>query len=81
MVTAAVLESVVEFAATEYRTLPGPLPEALPVTVIHAALGAALQAQPAGAVTVTALVPPSLPNARLPGAIAMEQTGVGSSGD
>lgn len=41
------------FAATDRFTLPVPLPVTPAVTVIHAALLVAVQAQPAGAVTVT----------------------------
>jgi hypothetical protein len=51
------------------------------VIVIHPALAVAVHAQPAGAVTVTVVVPPSFGNAAVPGAMVYEQTGVGSVGD
>jgi len=41
------------FGATVNATLPGPLPDAALVSVIHAALLVAVQPQPAAAVTVT----------------------------
>ena len=49
------------YAATEYVTVPLPLPLAPPVTVIHEALLVAVQAQPASAVTATAPVLPAGP--------------------
>jgi len=39
------------FAATEYRTVPFPLPDAPEVTVIHEVLATAVHPQPAAAVT------------------------------
>jgi hypothetical protein len=47
------------FAATLYVTVPLPVPLEAPVMVIHASLLVAVQAHPAGAVTVT--VPLSAP--------------------
>ena len=49
---------VAVFAATLKDAVPLPVPLAPPVTVIHAALLAAVQAQPAPAVTVLLPVPP-----------------------
>ena len=58
------------FAATEYPTVPLPLPEPPEVIVIQAALLAAVHVQPVGAVTVTLPeVPPAGADA-LVGAIA-----------
>jgi hypothetical protein len=46
------------FASTLNVTVPGPDPDAPPVTMIHAAPLAAVHAQPAPAVTFTDPVPP-----------------------
>lgn len=61
--------------------MPGPLPLPPALIPIHAALGVAVHAQPAATVTVTVPVPPLLSIVPLPGAIANEQTGVGSVGE
>lgn len=53
------------FGNTTYRTLPLPVPDALPRIVIHDALLAAVHAQPLGVETVTSPVSPS------PGALAL----------
>ena len=45
-------ESVAELAVTVYVTVPGPLPVAPPVTVIHPAELAAVHGQPAATATV-----------------------------
>jgi hypothetical protein len=58
------------FAATEYPTVPLPLPLLPEVIVIQAALLAAVQVQPVGAVTVTLPVPPLACTDALVGAIA-----------
>jgi len=52
-VSVPVRELADEFADTEIVTVPAPVIELPPVTVIHAALLLAVQAQPAGAFTVT----------------------------
>ena len=49
------------FAPTLYETEPLPLPEEPLVTVTKETLLPAVQAQPAGAVTVTLPVPPEVP--------------------
>jgi len=46
-------EEVVGFAATEYGTLPLPLPLVAPVNVIHAAFVTADHVQPVATVTAT----------------------------
>jgi hypothetical protein len=46
-------------AATDIETVPGPLPLAPPVTVIHAALLVAVQAHPVAPVTDALVVPPA----------------------
>jgi hypothetical protein len=46
-------------AATMIVTVPFPDPDGPAATVIHAAVGVAVQAQPAGAVTVKEVVPPA----------------------
>ena len=57
-------------AAALNATAPAPLPAAPDVTVSQAALLVAVQAQPAGAVTVTEPVPPAAVNAWLVAEIA-----------
>ena len=69
------------FAPIEYVTTPGPLPLTPALIPIHAALGVAVHAQPAAAVTVTVPVPPPLSIVAFAGEIANEQTGVGSVGE
>jgi hypothetical protein len=54
-----VLCDVFEFAATEYETVPLPLPLAPEVTVIQAAFEEAVHAQPPPAVTVPVNAPPA----------------------
>lgn len=49
---------LVVFGANCTTNVPLPLPDEAPVTVSHETVGAALHAQPAGAVTVTVWVPP-----------------------
>jgi hypothetical protein len=56
-------------AATLNDTGPGPVPVSPPVTDIHAALLAAVQAQPAPAVTVLLPVPPAAAKEPLVGEI------------
>ena len=58
---------VAVFAATLKEAVPGPVPLAPPVTVIHDALLAAVQAHPAPAVTVLLPVPAPAVNAWLLG--------------
>jgi hypothetical protein len=74
-------ETVPGFDATEYATVPGLLPDPPPVMVIHAGTPVTLQAQPAGAATVAAPVPPSSPNVRAAGEIVIVQRGDGSLGE
>lgn len=62
-------------------TAPGPLPLAPALIPIHAALGAAVHAQPAATVTVTVPFPPPLSIVAFAGEIANEQTGAGSVGE
>jgi len=62
MVRVAVRAVVVVLAATLKATLPAPLPLAPAVTVSHAALLVAVQAQPPGAVTATDPVPAAAVN-------------------
>jgi hypothetical protein len=81
MVSAPVLDSTAALADTEYPTVPAPFPVAPAVTLIQPPLAVTLHVHPAGAVTVTLPAPPSLPNVRLAGVIAIEQAGVGSVGD
>jgi len=69
------------FPPTEYVTLPGPFPLPPVLSVIHAALGVAVHAQPDATVTVTVPVPPLLSIVALAGEIVNEQTGAGSVGD
>jgi hypothetical protein len=59
MVSEALRGEVVVCAAAEYSTVPFPLPLAPEVTVSHESELAAVQPQPAGAVTVMLPVPPS----------------------
>src|SRR5258705_9350382 len=73
--------SVAGLEVTAYVTEPEPSPVAPAVTLIQPPLAVTVQAQPAGAVTVTVPDPPSLPNTAAPGEIATVQTGVGSLGD
>ncbi len=61
-----------EFAATEYPTPPVPEPPEAPATVIHAALLAADQPHPAGAVTLTVPDSPRAPGELERGEIAYE---------
>ena len=74
-------EVVPALAPTEYVTVPGPLPLAPAVIVIQPALVVTVHEHPAGAVTATLPVPPSLPSVRVAGEMLYEQTGVGSIGD
>lgn len=67
--------------ATEYVTVPGPVPAVPEAIAIHAALALALHAHPAAAVTVTLAVPPALPKLELAGVMLNVQTGEGSVGD
>lgn len=53
-----------EFADTEIVTVPAPVTELPPVTVIQAALLVAVQAQPACALTVTDVVVAVAPTGR-----------------
>src|SRR5690349_4305718 len=75
------LGSLPEFGRTEYVTVPLPVPVLPAETAIQSAFDAAVQEQPAAAVTVTEPVPPSVPNVPEPGAMTIEQIGVGSTGD
>src|SRR5438094_9244620 len=59
MVKVPVRADVVVFAATVYLTVPLPLPLAPAVTVIHAALLAAVHVQPVTVVTFAVAVPPA----------------------
>jgi hypothetical protein len=63
---------VAVFCATEYDTVPAPLPDAPAVTVIQAALLAAVHAQPADALTPTVPLPAPDPYE----ALAAERLGV-----
>ena len=54
--------AVAVFAATLNPAVPGPVPDAPLVTVIHDALVVAVHAQPAPAVTPVLPVPPAAPN-------------------
>jgi hypothetical protein len=81
MMRVPVRDSVAELAATEYATVPGPLPLLPAVIVIHDASAVAFQAHVAGAVTVTVPDPPSDAKDILAGAMVNEQTGVGSIGE
>ena len=81
MVNVAFLGVVAAFVATEYATVPGPLPVPPPVTVIQLGAPAVVQLQPCAVVTDTSAVPPSLPNARFAGAIVYEHTGDGWVGE
>ena len=67
--TAADRDAVAVLAATEYPTVPGPVPLEPAVIVIQEALVDALHAQPAWAVTVTLPVAPEEPTDRLAGEI------------
>ena len=60
---------VAVLAATLKEVVPGPVPLAPPVTVIHAALLAAVHAHPAPAVTVLLPVPPAAAKVSLVGEI------------
>jgi hypothetical protein len=63
-----------ELAATLNETVPFPLPVAADVTVIQESLVAAVQVQPAAAVTeIGAPAPPAAPNDPLEGSIAIVQ--------
>src|SRR4051794_40163491 len=62
MVSAAVREVVAVLAATLKATVPGPVPLPPAVGVSHTALLVVVQAQPAGAVTVTDPVPATAVN-------------------
>jgi hypothetical protein len=69
-----VRDAVVVLAAALKLTDPLPLPEAPAVTVIHAALLAAVHAQPVGIVTVIDPVPPAVATFCEVGAIVAVQT-------
>src|SRR6185436_751960 len=58
------------YTATEYITVPFPLPLAPPVMVSHDALLVAVQPQPAGAVTLTLPMPAARPKSAWVGLIA-----------
>ena len=64
-----VREVVLVLAATEYVTVPAPVPEVPEVRVIQPELAAAAQAQPTGAVTVIVPVSALALCVRLDGAI------------
>ena len=81
MARVPVRRSVAELAATEYTTVPGPLPLLPAVIVIHGALAVAFHEHVAGAVTLTLPAPPSGANVALAGAMVYKQTGVGSTGE
>jgi len=73
--------SVAGLAATEYATVPGPLPLLPAVIAIHGALAVAFHEHAAGAVTLTLPAPPSGANVAPAGAMVYEHTGVGSTGE
>ncbi len=58
-VTVPVRPAVLLFAATLKVAVPGPEPDAPPVTVIHSALLTAVQAHPTATVTVVLPLPPA----------------------
>ncbi len=62
-----------KFGATSYETVPLPFPDAPDVIVSQDVLLIAIQAQPAGAVTVTVLLAPAASGKALEGAIENEQ--------
>ena len=62
MVRVAVRAVVAVLAVAAKATVPAPLPLAPDVTVSHAAPLAAVQAQPAGDVSVTDPAPPAAPS-------------------
>jgi hypothetical protein len=70
-----------EFAVTEYATVPAPFPVPPAVTAIHAPLDVALHVHPAATEIVTDAAPPLASNVWLTGAIVGVQDGVGSVGD
>ena len=69
----------VAFAAAVNATLPLPVPLAPLVTDSHAALDAAVHAQPLPAVTATDPVPPPTTTVWLDGAIVYEHAGGGGA--
>ena len=75
------LPCVLEFAVTEYATVPAPFPVPPAVTAIHAPLDVTVQLHPADTDTVTAPVPPLASNVWLSGERVAAQEGVGSVGD
>ena len=75
------LPCVLEFAVTEYATVPAPFPVPPAVTAIHAPLDVTVQLHPADTETVTAPVPPLASNVWLSGERVAAQEGVGSVGD
>ena len=58
-VTVVLRDEVEGFAVNVKPTVPLPLPEPPDATVIHASFSVTVQAQPAGAVTLTLPAPPS----------------------
>ena len=81
IVSVPLLPCVLEFAVTEYATVPAPFPVPPAVTAIHAPLDVAVQVHPADTETVTDPVPPLASNAWLSGERVAVQEGVGSVGD
>jgi hypothetical protein len=80
MVTVPLLDSVAELTPTEYPPVPGPFPVAPELSAIQFGVAEAVHSHPAATVTERLPLPPSLPKAKDAGAMAKEQTGVGSFG-